>query len=371
MSATSTPTSTRSATRSSSTPPGWPGCPKASANAFRSAWRTRLWQAADAAWAELPPEIDTRLTPRETISRIDDRRSVDELEPLLVGWHVRTQTAEATACPLAAADLEPAASADGWTDRWLIEAAFDRPLAHGATEDEALRARFPILARWLRRCHEDAGVDAGALTIRRAPGAPALVSYWPQAGRVYVNPVMLLLWNPPPPLRTVGQGLRAWPLSACVRELVDHCSAHSLAPDGTPCAAAIERPEQWCVAALADAEGASLRSCVRQRSGFDPECELPTNAPLWAYDDFIDAPACLAALDACMERPDTRFTPDPPPDDDYDDVAPAGECAADCLSELGPDCAEVVCDGCADSDSSGCDGDGAGSACDGCEGDTY
>ena len=112
---------------------------------------------------------------------------------------------------------------------------------------------------------------------------------------------------------------------------------------------------------------------MRQRSGFDPDCELPAgDTSLWDYDLFVGRPGCLDALDACMDRPDTRFTPDPPAErDDYDDGSTAGDCAGDCLSGLGPDCAEIVCEGCADADASGCDGGDAGSACSGCEGDTF
>lgn len=338
-------------------------------------------QAQAGAWSALEDDVvvTSPMPPRESISRLDDARAANDEEPLLIAIHTRGEDGRPSgvACDLTEDDLEPTVT-DRQFDAWIIEDGFDRELAMGESEREALEARLPLLAQWLKRCADGDAFETRQLTFRRAAGAPALVSFWPQAKRVYVNPVLLLLWSPPPPLRTMGQGLTSWPLSACVSELLDHCERSANAPDGVSCDDARVRPSAWCVGLLSRTEGQSLRTCVRQRSGYDPDCELPAgDDPLFLYDEFVDNQGCLAALDACMARDEPEYRPgEPVPHDHHyeDDSSTVSDCAAECFTELGPECASAACDGCGDSGSSGggCEGDSlGGAACSGCEGDTF
>lgn len=378
-----------------------------------------------------PVPDDTFESPRRALSELDARLDVMAQQPLLIQrTRYSADTPEARACTLDHADFtEPLqedeiAQARDITDGWHLDDAFERPLnpdnPQGETELDALDARLPAILRWITRCAplpepSDAQPDDHALSdeappaalhIQRAQGAPALISYWPQGPRLYINPALLALWpeltaDPSPrqgALRTLAQTLEQNAFSACMTEtiayceqcdtpeeaadnnclqslmagyVVDNCQALASVQDGFA---------RYCLNKVLLSQGPSLRQCLAVIAAEDPSCD-PANAVFTAdsldvHASFVDNPACLDALDACLPaltqgspKPEDDVTPPPArpenlspglPDDD-DDTACVN---SGCELSLG------IAEACGESsdDSGGCEGDSGGGG--GCEGDT-
>ncbi len=375
-----------------------------------------LLQSENGDWTELPPDeaaaLPVEISPRRLLTQLDRTREARDEDPLLVHWNVREQEGPiARSCALLPQDLEtsivpnPMALPQGWS----LDEEFDRLLLpesqHQETEQERLLARLATLQQWLARCAEDAGTELvpelATLEIRRAPGAPALVSYWPQAKRIYLNPLWLLLWpgadaSPPSPVQTQTQNLgEALTFEGCVEEIAGYCAmcnttarvetnrceeklfSEEVDEDCQELQELTRGEELYCLDALLKSRGDSLRICVlNQTFG---ECDLgePVTSvgELLGLQNFLRDSTCMEFFHVCLEDnpPDreTPFEPTPPPET----TLPPPPSNDDEESGFGTACAEVLCEGasvCAESDSSGCDGLGdVLGACEGCEGDTF
>ncbi len=391
-------------------------------------------QAAEGAAIDLfddadgpPPEA---ATPRRALSALDERLDTMDRPPILLQWaayadpsDLRTPTA--AACPITAEDFKPAAEDGQSALSWDLHEDFERPIdpaaPAGRTELDALKDRLPLIERWVVRCAEAAGealAPEGALArieIVRAKGAPALMSFWPQGRRVYLNPAVLALWtpevapDPTPRLRAQAQTREGNPYDLCLDDTLNYCTAcdtpvevernacpSPLFPEGdalSDCQAVTGVPDgiaRFCINQALFDFGDGLRQCILGRTGFDEACTLGDPATSAAelierFATFTESPDCITALRACVDpgdpEPEPEFNPpinepefNPEPSDFPDDD---DDCADDCASggcDLG---LEILCAGltdCDDSDSSGdsgggCEGDGGDSG-GGCEGDS-
>lgn len=360
--------------------------------------------------------------PRRALSALDARLEMMERQPLLIQWTIfdDADVAQAQACPIPAEAMEADPEAGSFARGWVLDEDFERPLdltqPEGRTELEALRARLPLIEGWVERCAGDVGAQvapegvATRLEVRRAKGAPTLLSYWPQAHRLYVNPALLMLWEPaqePPqaPLftRTVTGAQQAVnPYDACLADVpayCERCDEPTEAEGGTCTDSLLEGSVVDNCQALAGLEvgfrrfcindalfefGDSLRQCVFLRTSGKESCTLGEPVTTIeelssAFQTFAEDPQCVTALRICVEpvdAPDDDFTPTPDPDrprSNFDDDEPNPCAEALCDTGLQILCIglESGCEDCDSGDSSsdggGCEGGGDGG---GCEGDS-
>ncbi len=387
-----------------------------------------ITQAEDGAWIDLlddaldpAPLPEAALnSPRRALSELDVRLEAQQRAPLLIGWAAYERSAQgspvARACPLALDDFD---TDDTPIDRedWLLDDAFERPLdakdPQGPQEIDALERRLGLLRKWVNACAQAVGHAPGAkIDVRRARSIPALVSYWPDGPRLYVNPALLKLWGhlDPAPVRsgwsTVSQPLGFDAYDRCLLETPAYC-ARCMSPQqaqtsqcsddlmgdnaSQACMVLTETPlgfERYCLNQLIRERNFQLSQCIAQVTDNAPDCalETPVNRVeelINIHATFLNNTGCLQALDLCLpelqnnppreDDPDGQLPPppqdrdpEPLPEDDYDDDDCSGE---GCSAGL-----ELLCAGaelasaCEGDDGGGCEGDSGGSS--GCEGDT-
>lgn len=189
-----------------------------------------LEQAEDGAWASGPSAPGPA---GSSLVSVDGSLEVEGREPLLVAWIVgEGQQEVGRSCHLAGGDLTGEVSA--WQEAgpvWVIDAAFEDNVVDGVSEREALERRLPRLGSWLSRCSDDAGYDPigrPLVEVVRADGAPTLMAFWPDRDVVYVNPLVLALWEADTSveaagLRSTRRALEVDELNTCTVELARTC----------------------------------------------------------------------------------------------------------------------------------------------------
>lgn len=258
-----------------------------------------LAQAEDGAWASGPGAAGPA---GSSLVSVDGTLEAEGREPLLVAWIVgEGQEEVGRSCHLAGGDItgEVRGSQESGPV-WVIDAAFADNVVDGVSEREALERRLPRLGSWLSRCSDDAGHDPigrPLVEVVRADGAPTLMAYWPDRDVVYVNPLVLALWEADRTLvasevRTTRSALKLDEINACTVELARTCDV-------------CNTPEKVQQAALGGA-GTCSRILFSQGEIWEHcnrlDFEIPSGFLRWCLNDVVarynvqvDFRSCLGA----------------------------------------------------------------------------
>lgn len=354
-------------------------------------------QSDDGAWVSAPAPVGEAAGSAGTsLIALDDALEQADAEPLLVQW-VTTEGAEVVgrSCHLEEGDVAAGLAPDGESGPvWVFDGAFDDTLVGQETEREALGRRLPRLWRWWSRCADDAGqapMGRPLIEVVRADGAPTLMTYWPERGVIYLNPLWLALWDADvadggQALRTAQMGLTINEIDACTAELSRTCEVcntpekvqqASINGAGTCSRVLFATGEIWqhcskldfeipsgflrwcindvvarynvqvdfrsCLSAKTDTNGRDLYSACDPTFSGSPE-ELAGH-----YSGFVasaTAAVCLDELVACVPDPSSMQPTDPGnggQGGDCDEACSEGGGDSDCNGENAYGC-DAICD---------------------------